>query len=87
MKRKPGAVTTVSSEYHCDDMTSITWKLCGILNYSQQLDVHKSTDVPVLISVKPGAGCVRFNHCTQIGWGAADGRDIPELVPLHGNKD
>lgn len=37
--------------------------------------------------VKSGAGCVRFNHCTLIESGTADGKDIPELVPLHGNKE
>lgn len=30
---------------------------------------------------KPGAGGERFNHCVLIGLCAADGRDIPELVP------
>lgn len=40
------SVTTVSSEYHCGDVTSKTWKFFGILSDSRQLDVHKSTDVP-----------------------------------------
>lgn len=37
--------------------------------------------------VTSGAGCVRFNHSTLIESGSADGKDIPELVPLHGNKE